>query len=84
MVANVQTALATKVQDLSGVFRKKQTAYLKRELDMGFSLAGLVYISPLTTFANGVAYRRAERPREPEHVRVNSQLARPARECSLG
>lgn len=31
MSANVQTALATKVQDLSGVFRKKQTAYLKRE-----------------------------------------------------
>jgi syntaxin 16 len=31
MAANVQTALATKVQELSGVFRKKQTAYLRRE-----------------------------------------------------
>jgi syntaxin 16 len=30
MAANVQTALATKVQELSGVFRKKQTAYLRR------------------------------------------------------
>ncbi|KAK4055014.1 t-SNARE affecting a late Golgi compartment protein 2 [Microbotryomycetes sp. JL221] len=30
MAANVQTALATKVQDMSGVFRKKQTAYLKQ------------------------------------------------------
>ncbi|KDE05218.1 hypothetical protein MVLG_04356 [Microbotryum lychnidis-dioicae p1A1 Lamole] len=29
MAANVQTALATKVQELSGTFRKKQTAYLK-------------------------------------------------------
>lgn len=31
MAANVQTALATKVQEISGVFRKKQTAYLRRE-----------------------------------------------------
>ena len=31
MAANVQTALATKVQELSGSFRKKQTAYLRRE-----------------------------------------------------
>ncbi|KAK4050681.1 t-SNARE affecting a late Golgi compartment protein 2 [Microbotryomycetes sp. JL201] len=30
MAANVQTALATKVQELSGLFRKKQTAYLKQ------------------------------------------------------
>ncbi|KAL8280143.1 hypothetical protein RQP46_007473 [Phenoliferia psychrophenolica] len=30
MAANVQTALATKVQELSGVFRKKQTAYLRQ------------------------------------------------------
>ncbi|KAM0791782.1 hypothetical protein ACM66B_004045 [Microbotryomycetes sp. NB124-2] len=30
MAANVQTALATKVQELSGIFRKKQTAYLKQ------------------------------------------------------
>lgn len=43
MVANVQTALATKVQDLSGVFRKKQTAYLKREKrnGIGSSFIGL-------------------------------------------
>lgn len=31
MAANVQTALATKVQDLSGMFRKKQTEYLRRK-----------------------------------------------------
>lgn len=31
MAANVQTALATKVQDLSAIFRKKQTEYLRRE-----------------------------------------------------
>lgn len=31
MAANVQNALATKVQELSGLFRKKQTAYLRRE-----------------------------------------------------
>lgn len=31
MAANVQTALATKVQELSGIFRKKQTAYLRRK-----------------------------------------------------
>ncbi|ORY84709.1 t-SNARE [Leucosporidium creatinivorum] len=30
MAANVQTALATKVQEISGVFRKKQTAYLRQ------------------------------------------------------
>lgn len=30
MAANVQTSLATKVQELSGEFRKKQTAYLRR------------------------------------------------------
>lgn len=31
MLQNVQTALATKVQDTSAVFRKKQSNYLKRE-----------------------------------------------------
>ena len=31
MAANVQTALATKVQELSAVFRRKQTGYLRRE-----------------------------------------------------
>lgn len=30
MIQNVQTALATKVQDASAVFRKKQSNYLKR------------------------------------------------------
>ncbi|KAJ9476215.1 t-SNARE affecting a late Golgi compartment protein 2 [Pseudozyma hubeiensis] len=30
LAQNVQTALATKVQDLSGAFRKQQTLYLKR------------------------------------------------------
>lgn len=30
LAQNVQTALATKVQDLSGVFRKKQSVYLQR------------------------------------------------------
>lgn len=31
MIQNVQTALATKVQEASAVFRKKQSNYLKRE-----------------------------------------------------
>lgn len=31
MIQNVQTALATKVQDASAMFRKKQSNYLKRE-----------------------------------------------------
>lgn len=31
MIQNVQTALATKVQDASTVFRKKQSNYLKRK-----------------------------------------------------
>lgn len=31
MIQNVQTALATKVQDISTIFRKKQSNYLKRE-----------------------------------------------------
>lgn len=39
MAANVQTALATKVQELSGVFRKKQTEYLRRELLFGLLAA---------------------------------------------
>ncbi|KAI5474462.1 syntaxin 16 [Pseudohyphozyma bogoriensis] len=39
MAANVQTALATKVQDLSGVFRKKQSEYLRR-LKAGTSGSG--------------------------------------------
>lgn len=30
MAANVQTALATKLQDLSTAFRKKQAEYLRR------------------------------------------------------
>lgn len=32
MIQNVQTALATKVQEASAIFRKKQSNYLKREL----------------------------------------------------
>lgn len=30
MAHNVQTALATRVQDLSGAFRKKQSVYMQR------------------------------------------------------
>lgn len=34
MAANVQTALATKVQTLSTTFRKKQSEYLRRKLEI--------------------------------------------------
>lgn len=38
MIQNVQTALATKVQDASAVFRKKQSNYLKRKSGPALSL----------------------------------------------
>lgn len=33
MLANVQSGLAAKVQEWSGIFRTKQTNYLRRESD---------------------------------------------------
>jgi hypothetical protein len=38
MAANVQTALATKVQDLSATFRKHQAEYLRRALPFSLLL----------------------------------------------
>ncbi|SCV73382.1 BQ2448_7308 [Microbotryum intermedium] len=47
MAANVQTALATKVQELSGTFRKKQTAYLKHLKGLESKAADLHSHDPL-------------------------------------
>ena len=46
MIQNVQTALATKVQDASTVFRKKQSNYLKRKPVILYSPAR--FVTPLT------------------------------------
>ena len=56
MAANVQTALATKVQDLSALFRKKQTAYLRQLKGNESKASGNMSPDPLASLAEDEAY----------------------------
>ena len=56
LAQNVQTAMATKVQDLSGVFRKKQSVYLQRLKGMEVRGRDLAAASGMLS-KNGVMHR---------------------------
>jgi syntaxin 16 len=43
LIANVQSGLAAKVQELSGVFRTKQTSYLRREFQQDLLMNETMY-----------------------------------------
>ncbi|KDN52614.1 t-SNARE [Tilletiaria anomala UBC 951] len=59
LAQNVQTALATKVQDLSGIFRKKQSVYLQRLKGMEVRGRDLAAASGMLS-KNGVLHRDSE------------------------
>lgn len=73
MAANVQTALATKVQELSGLFRKKQTAYLRRKYHLS-AVRFDINADSVTDFAT----RRTQRPRDKSLRALKGSTTRPA------
>ncbi|CDU24637.1 related to TLG2-member of the syntaxin family of t-SNAREs [Sporisorium scitamineum] len=67
LAQNVQTALATRVQDLSGAFRKQQTLYLKR-------MKGMEVRDRDIRAARGLAPPLSSKGKEPESFK-DSELA---------
>ncbi|TKY86982.1 hypothetical protein EX895_003659 [Sporisorium graminicola] len=68
LAQNVQTALATRVQDLSGAFRKQQTLYLKR-------MKGMEVRDRDIRAARGLAPPVSAKGKEPEPSFRDSELA---------
>ena len=60
MATNVQTALATKLQELSSTFRKKQSNYLKRSSSFDSSYSTVHDESSLTTELKGLEIRNQD------------------------